>query len=54
MWIGKNEHWHVALPVVGNPDKFDPKVTTSYLPARSCPLSSTYRRSTPRPTVRSI
>lgn len=33
LWVGKNSHWHVALPVVGNPDKFDPKVTTSYLPA---------------------
>ncbi len=37
LWIGKNDHWHVALPVVGNPDKFDPKVTTSYLPAPIMP-----------------
>ena len=38
LWIGKNDHWHVALPVVGNPDKFDPKVTTSYLPAPIVPF----------------
>ena len=38
LWIGKNEHWHIALPVVGNPNKFDPKVTTNYLPAPIMPF----------------
>ena len=38
LWIGKNEHWHVALPVVGNLNKFDPKVTTNYLPAPIMPF----------------
>ena len=38
LWVGKNAHWHVALPVVGNLDKFDPKVTTSYLSAPIMPF----------------
>ena len=38
LWVGKNAHWHVALPIVGNLGKFDPKVTTNYLPAPTMPF----------------